>query len=169
MNSKLKKQTKSFFYAIRGLFSVLNSEGHMRFHLVTAVFVVAFALKFYDLDATSWAILTLTISSVWVAEITNTAVEKVCDTITKDYNKNIKYIKDICAGAVLITAVASVIVAFVILFDVNAFCDMYTYYLKTDIWALFVLIAGVILGILFVAIKPEKYLKFLREKPENKQ
>lgn len=168
MNNKLKKQTNSFFYAFRGLFSVLNTEGHMRFHLVTAVFVVAFVLNFYELDAASWAVLTLTISSVWVTEIINTAIEKVCDTITKEYNKNIKYIKDICAGAVLITAFASIIVAFILLFDVNAFKDMYTYFVKTDIWALFVLIAGVVLGILFVAIKPEKYLGFLRKKSEKK-
>ena len=168
MDNKLKKQTNSFFYAFRGLFSVLNTEGHMRFHLVTAVFVVAFVLKFYELDAASWAVLTLTISSVWVTEIINTAIEKVCDTITKEYNKNIKYIKDICAGAVLITAFASVIVAFILLFDVNAFKDMYTYFVKTDIWALFVLIAGIILGILFVAVKPEKYLGFLRKKSEKK-
>lgn len=141
----------------------------MRFHLVTAAFVVSFLLKFYELSACEWAVLVLTISSVLVTEIVNTAIEKVCDTITIDYNKNIKYIKDICAGAVLITAITSVCVAFIILFDVEAFCSMYNYFFKTDIWALFVLIAGIIIGVLFVAIKPEKYLKFLREKPENKQ
>ena len=158
------KQLKSFSYAFSGLFSVLNTEGHMRFHLIMSIYVVAFVLKFYDFSTTQWAVLMLTISSVLVLEIINTAFERICDTITKEYNENIKYVKDIAAGAVLITAIASVAVGIFLLFDIEVFKAMYNYFFKTDIWALFVLLVSIAVSLAFILIKPECYLGFLKKK-----
>ena len=158
------KQIKSFSYAFKGLFSVLNSEGHMRFHLIMSIYVFAFALKFYDFSATQWCVLILTAAAVLFAEIINTALERVCDTITEDYNENIKYIKDICAAAVLIYAIASVAVGFFLFFDVAVFKEMYTFFFKTDILAFVVLLLSIALSMTFILIKPECYLGFLKKK-----
>jgi diacylglycerol kinase (ATP) len=35
----------------------------------------------------------------------NSAIEKLCDLYSKEYDLKIKYIKDVCAGAVLLTTV----------------------------------------------------------------
>lgn len=55
-------------------------------------------------------ILVLTIFFVFIAEFINTAIEKLADLYTTEYNENIKIIKDIGAGSVTISAIASVIV-----------------------------------------------------------
>jgi diacylglycerol kinase len=49
-------------------------------------------------------------------ETLNTAVEKVCDLYSTAYNEKIQYIKDLCAGAVLLASAAALISALVILF-----------------------------------------------------
>ena len=136
----------------------------MRFHLIMCIYVIAFVLKFYDFSTTQWAVLMLTTSSVLIAEIINTAFERICDTITKEYNENIKYVKDISAGAVLITAIASVAVGIFLLYDVEVFKSMYNYFFVTDIWALIVLFVSIIISMIFILIKPECYLGFLKKK-----
>lgn len=47
---------------------------------------------------------------VWTAELFNTAIEKVMDFISTERLPQIKWIKDMAAAAVLITALAAVII-----------------------------------------------------------
>ena len=136
----------------------------MRFHLIMCIHVIAFAMKFYDFTAVQWAVLVLTVSSVLILEIINTAFERICDTITKEYNENIKYVKDIAAGAVLIAAIASVAVGIFLFFDIDVFKSMYSYFFITDIWALVVLLVSIAVSMVFILIKPECYLGFLKKK-----
>jgi undecaprenol kinase (EC 2.7.1.66) len=44
----------------------------------------------------------------------NSALEKICDKITVEKDQDIKWIKDVAAGAVLVAAIFSLIIAFVI-------------------------------------------------------
>ncbi len=136
----------------------------MRFHLIMSIYVIAFAMKFYDFSASQWAVLVLTVSSVLVLEIINTAFECICDTITKEYNENIKYVKDIAAGAVLITALASVAVGIFLFYDIEVFKSMYNYFFVTDIWAFVVFLVSIVVSMIFILIKPECYLGFLKKK-----
>lgn len=107
----MKKQLRSFLCAFRGIFSAIRTESHLRFHLVAAFYVIFFALLGY-FDYTQWAILCITIGAVISLELVNTALEKLCDLYTTQHNETIKAIKDIAAGAVLITAIAAVAIAF---------------------------------------------------------
>ena len=52
----MKKQLKSFGCAIKGFFGAVCSEGHLRFHLVAAVYVLVFS-SFYNFTAAQWAVL----------------------------------------------------------------------------------------------------------------
>lgn len=169
-NSKVKKQLLSFKYALCGLLSVFNSEAHMRFHLVTTIYVVAFSLKFYELSFEQWALLVLTISAVWITEIINTSIERLSDTVTTQYDKNIGFVKDTAASAVLIAAIASVVVAFFILFDIKVFKDILTYFTQNTVLFV-VLILSFFVALVFVAFKPSKYpqyFKALTNKLSNK-
>jgi len=49
------------------------------------------------------------IGMVWVAELLNTAVERLADHITKDRHPEIEIIKDLAAGAVLVAAIVAII------------------------------------------------------------
>jgi diacylglycerol kinase len=53
----------------------------------------------------------------------NTCIEKICNKMQPQFDEEIKLIKDICAGAVLLLSFASVIVALFIMYDsiVNSF------------------------------------------------
>lgn len=54
-------------------------------------------------------ILILQIAFVMVAEAFNTAIEKLCDVVSKDHHPVIGTVKDIAAGGVLIAAISAVI------------------------------------------------------------
>ena len=153
MKDRFLKQVKSFYYAIRGFLSVFVTESHMRFHLCTALFVLFFANKFYRLTSAQLAVLILTISSVFITEIVNTSIERLSDAVTKEYS---------AAGAVLVAAITSIIVAFILLFDISVFKFIAMYY-ATHILRLSVLILCVIVAFLFVAVKPESYLKLFKK------
>ena len=67
------------------------------------------------LDAVRWAVLVLTISLVFFAEMVNTVVEAIVDLVTPEYHPLAKVAKDVSAGAVLVTAMAAVVVGLLIL------------------------------------------------------
>ena len=62
------------------------------------------------------ACLLLAIGGVMTAETLNTALEKLCDFAQKNLNRYIRVIKDMAAGAVLLSAIAALLVGVVILF-----------------------------------------------------
>lgn len=169
MKKSFIKQVHSFYYAVRGLLSVLKTESHMRFHLVAGLFVIGFCAEFYSLSPAQWGVLILTISAVFITEILNTVLERVCDTVTKEYNKNIEFIKDVSAGAVLVSAIGSVIIAFFMLYDVDVFKNIF-YHFTHNIPDLVLLVIGTAISIFFIVVKPERYIRvFSRKKSKPKK
>ncbi len=144
----MKKQLKSFGYAIRGFVGAVCDEGHLRFHLVAAVYVLVFSL-FYHFSAVQMAVLVILIASVIAAELFNTAIENVCDAITKEQNEYIKRAKDISAGAVLVLSVAAVIVAVIFFWDIEVIKSIFAYF-AANIHMLIILIISAVLATLFV-------------------
>ena len=115
----MKKQLKSFKAAFSGVFNAVRSEAHLRFHLVAACYVIVFSIFFYNLSAAQWVVLLLLIAAVIAAELFNTAVENVCDLVTKDFDKRVKAAKDASAAAVLVLSAAAVAAAFIFYFDLE--------------------------------------------------
>ena len=56
----------------------------------------------------------LNLGMVLSAESMNTAVELLADALQPDSDERIRVVKDVAAGAVLITAIASVVVAILV-------------------------------------------------------
>ena len=144
----MKKQLKSFGFAIRGFVGAVCDEGHLRFHLVAAVYVLVFSL-FYHFSAVQTAVLVILIALVIAAELFNTAIEKACDAITKEQNEHIKRAKDISAGAVLVLSVAAVIVAVIFFWDIEVIKSIFAYF-AANIHMLIILIISAVLSTLFV-------------------
>ena len=144
----MKKQLKSFGFAIRGFVGAVCDEGHLRFHLVAAVYVLVFSL-FYHFSAVQTAVLVVLIALVRAAELFNTAIEKACDAITKEQNEHIKRAKDISAGAVLVMSVAAVIVAVIFFWDIEVIKSIFAYF-AANIHMLIILIISAVLSTLFV-------------------
>ena len=144
----MKKQLKSFGFAIRGFVGAVCDEGHLRFHLVAAVYVLVFSL-FYHFSTVQTAVLVILIALVIAAELFNTAIEKACDAITKEQNEYIQRAKDISAGAVLILSVAAVIVAVIFFWDIEVIKSIFAYF-AANIHMLIILIISGVLSTLFV-------------------
>lgn len=107
--SWLASRLRSFGHAFRGLASLIATEPHARIHLVAAICVVAVGAVL-QVSAQDWRWLVLLIGWVWCAEAINTALEHLCDAITRDHHPGIRVAKDVAAAAVLISAIAASII-----------------------------------------------------------
>ena len=146
--NKIRRFFKSFKYAFKGVTSSILYERNMRIHMCAAFYVLIF-MQFYDLSASEKAIIFLTIGSVISLEIINTAIEAVVDLCSPDYHTLAKKAKDLSAGAVLISAVISVLVAFEFFWDISTFQKIYSYFID-HILLLIGLVISLIIWILFI-------------------
>ena len=104
---------KSFAFACNGIKNCFVSEPNFRIHILATVFVAFFGFLF-KISAAEWIAVIFCIAFVTVMEMINTAIEKLCDVVHKEIHPAIKKVKDITAGAVLISAVFSLITAGII-------------------------------------------------------
>lgn len=154
-NEKMKHQIKSFSYAFKGIWYCLIHEGHFRFHLVAAAYVLFFGIRFYALSATQWSVLAVLMALVLALEIVNTAIERLCDKVKKSYDDLIRIAKDVSAGAVLVSAFAAVVVAVLTFWDLQKFSEIFGYYI-THIPHLIALIVSAVAAVLFIALCKSK-------------
>ena len=105
---------ESFRYAMEGIMYTIRTQRNMRIHIIIGMFVVLFSL-YLGVSGRDLAILLILISLVWVAELLNTSIEIFLDFITQKEDKDIKHIKDIQAGIVLVFAVFSVLSGIIII------------------------------------------------------
>lgn len=104
----------SFRFAFSGLWYALRTQRNTRIHLTVAVAVIVLG-TWLGLSFTQWAVLALTIGFVLVGEMLNTVAETLVDLVSPGYHPLAKIIKDVTAGAVLLTAIVSVIVGLLVL------------------------------------------------------
>ncbi len=112
----LRKWIQSANNAIEGILHAVKTQRHMRYHFFAsiAVLIASFMLGISWSDFAILVILTVVVISV---EMINTAIETITDILFKEYDKKAKEIKDIAAGAVLITAIGAAVIGYIILFE----------------------------------------------------
>lgn len=101
----------SFNYAVQGIISALQTEKNLKFHFSACLGILIFSL-FFNITKVEFMILLFAISFVIVSEMINTAIERAVDLIVQDYNPIAKYVKDVSAGAVLISTLNAIVVAY---------------------------------------------------------
>ncbi|MBO9690611.1 MULTISPECIES: diacylglycerol kinase family protein [unclassified Chryseobacterium] len=104
---------KSFLNAFRGVFMMIKAERNFRIELL-AFFINLFFIFYFKLNTTDAVLVIIASFAVLSAEIFNTAIEKICDIIQPDFDERIGFIKDIAAGAVVLTAIAAVIIGILV-------------------------------------------------------
>jgi diacylglycerol kinase len=102
----LSARAKSFRHAFNGIGSIVAREPHARIHLVATIVVIAAGL-FFHVSRIEACLLALSVGIVWTAEMFNTCLEKLIDFISLEEHPGIKFIKDVAAGAVLVSAAAA--------------------------------------------------------------
>jgi diacylglycerol kinase len=98
---------KSLSYAFQGL-GMLLKENNFRIHLLIFGFGLLFGW-FFDITVTEWLFVVLGNGLAIASEGFNSAIEAVVDLASPDFHPLAKKAKDIAAGSVWITAMASMI------------------------------------------------------------
>ncbi|EOI00300.1 diacylglycerol kinase [Enterococcus moraviensis ATCC BAA-383] len=107
---KNKHFIASLEFAVQGIKTVFREERNMRTHIFMGVLAIIMGFIF-RLAITEWLWLLLVIFLVLVMEIINTVFENVVDMVTDFHFHPIgKKIKDMAAGAVLLTTFFAVVV-----------------------------------------------------------
>ncbi|ADB37237.1 diacylglycerol kinase family protein [Spirosoma linguale] len=110
----IRKVFRSFRFAGQGILDLFRFENNAKVHLLVAgvVVIAGFALS---LSRIEWAIIITQIGLVWAAEAFNTAIEKLCDFVSHGLHPQIKAIKDLSSGAVLILTITAVLAGLIII------------------------------------------------------
>lgn len=103
----------SFNSAIEGFIYVVKTQKNMRLHFLIAALVLIAAI-YLHLPRLEILILCGAIGLVLLAEMFNTAVEHSIDLFTEGFHPMARIIKDVTAGAVLISAVNAVVVGYLV-------------------------------------------------------
>jgi len=99
--------------AIEGLIYVLKTQRNMRLHFLFSVLILLAAI-YLNIGHTDLLIIIFTIAFVLVAEIINTAIEFTVDLAASTVNPVARIIKDISAGAVLLSACAALVIFYIV-------------------------------------------------------
>ena len=113
MVNKSKNVISSFKYAFQGMFSALKTERNLKIH-VTIMILVIIAGIVLKISKIEWIICIILFGLVIGGEMLNSAIETVVDIAMPDINLKAKFAKDAAAGAVLVCAIASAIIGFMI-------------------------------------------------------
>lgn len=106
---------ESFNYAISGIIYALRTQRNMKIHFITAIFVII-ASSFFDFTTVELLAIFFAIALVIISEMVNTAIETTVDLVTSKYHPLAKIAKNVAAAAVLIAAVNSLIVGYLIFY-----------------------------------------------------
>jgi diacylglycerol kinase len=108
-----KARLKSFQFAFEGVIQFFKTEHNAVIHLfitiLTGVGVFAFHLNRVEIIT-----VILATAFVWVSELFNTAVENLADMVSEDFDPKIKFIKDVSAAAVLVSACSAAAVGLIV-------------------------------------------------------
>lgn len=112
-NSFTMRFLKSFLFALNGLRDAIRHEKNFQIQCIVALLVIIAGI-FFSISAAQWIAILICIAMVLSFEIMNSAIEKLCDFVCPSINPAIKKIKDLSAGAVLLSAIISFIVGCII-------------------------------------------------------
>lgn len=109
----IRLHARSYKFALRGLIAIFLQQLNFRLELLISVLVITTGI-IVKINSIEWIVIVFAISLVLIAEALNSAVEAICDAVSRDFHKEIRHAKDIAAGSVLLASIAAVIVGIII-------------------------------------------------------
>lgn len=109
----LSKLQNSFKFALEGIRISVNENQNIKIHIITAIFVVIFALLI-GLNRYEFFAVGVLIVLVISAEMINSAIEEVVNLLVNEHRKEAKIAKDVSAGMVLMISIFALVVGFFI-------------------------------------------------------
>ena len=107
---QLTRFARGFVYAYNGIRAAIREERNFRFHLCAALY--AFVAAYWaQLPAVETALIALCVAAVLALELVNSAIERAVDKPDTTHWWSAGAAKDMAAGAVLVMAIGTVVVA----------------------------------------------------------
>lgn len=104
---------RGFVYAAQG---IMVGSGGRNFRVMLAAAAVVSGLGLWlGITNLEWAALVLSMGVVLALELVNTAGEMLVDILSPEHDRRYGRVKDVLAGAVLVAAVATAIVGWLVL------------------------------------------------------
>jgi diacylglycerol kinase len=107
--SEWAKFIAGFGHAFRGLWYALRTQRNARVHVSIAILAILLGIVL-RISAVEFAMIFVAITSVFIAEMFNTVFELCIDLASPEYSHLAKIAKDVAAGAVLLSAILSVVI-----------------------------------------------------------
>ena len=107
--------SKSFAHATRGIVHSLKYEQNFKIHFLAALAVIGLGL-YFSITVTEWLFLIVVITLVLALEMLNSIVEDILDATSPHFSKSARAVKDVMAGAVLVTAIGAVVVGVIVFY-----------------------------------------------------
>ena len=147
------KLLKSFSYAFRGIWICIRQERNFRIHIVAILTVVIFSIL-YGLPIDKYPVLILILALVPSLEAINTAIERAVDIEAENPHPLAKDAKDAASGAVLISAIASVVMACFLFSDISKLTNVALIFTKPI--SVIALIIYIVISAIYVFVPNHK-------------
>ncbi len=110
---KIRDRLKSFKYASCGIKILLTNEHNAWIHLFAAACVITagFLLRISKPD---WIAIIIVTGFVFAMEAVNSSIEKLADFVSPEKHEQIKKVKDMAAGGVLISSIIALLVGLIV-------------------------------------------------------
>jgi diacylglycerol kinase (ATP) len=105
---------KNTTYALKGLLDIIKNEHSFKIELFFAVILLPF-IYLIDLPLGNKLLMFLTLMSVLMAEVVNSAIERVVDLVTMEHHDMAGRAKDVGSTIVLFSIITFIVVWLVIL------------------------------------------------------
>ena len=102
--------TKSFQFAFEGIKTEFKKGRNFRIQIFLGILATITGL-ILRLELVEWAVLAITIASVLILELINTALESIVDIVSPEIRPEAKIAKDVSAASVLVASLTSLIIA----------------------------------------------------------
>lgn len=113
MKKYIHNRIKAIGYTFEGFWRLISKEESIQAQSV--LFIIACILGYvYEFSTQEWAFQTLAFGLIFITEALNTAIEEICNYMHPKFHPKIKEIKDIGAGAVLLSSIFAGIVLLII-------------------------------------------------------
>lgn len=113
MKHMIRRHTISFQHAWEGLTTAFRTQPNYKIHAFFSVLSLV-GSWFFHISYFEFLIILVLITLGLALETVNTAIEETCDAIDESIRPDIKIAKDSAAGAMLVVALGSSVIALVI-------------------------------------------------------
>ena len=104
---------QSLLYAFTGIKNALFTEKNFRIQFIVALLIIV-AGFYFQINHVEWIEILFCIVLVLSLEMINSAIEQMCNFMSPGHHISIKKIKDMAAGAVLVSTIISIIIGCII-------------------------------------------------------